>query len=73
MDLPNLKHMQFDVNTAEMAYNRCISDWETLSDVDKAAAKLSNAEVHKRYQIAKKYGKQTFNVLSNGGTHDIKW
>lgn len=68
--IPDLSNLQLDKNPAQECYDRCVSEWRNLSPEQQAFEKLRSGAVYRRYEISQKYGPQTYNRLSNGGTLD---
>ena len=70
MQIPNLNDIELPGNPAQECYDRCVSDWKSLSPEQQAFEKLRNGAIYNRYEISQKYGPQTYNRLSHGGTLD---
>ncbi len=48
-----------------------IQSYKQLDDVDKAQHKLANSQTYIDYCDAQRYGKQIYNVRTNGGRNPI--
>ena len=68
--IPDLSNLQLDKNPAQMCYDRCVADWQSLTPEQQAFEKIASGAIYRRYTVSQKYGPQTYNYLSAGGTQD---
>ena len=54
-------------NPAHVMWDEYTQPWLALSDDERAWAMLAEDAVYVRYCLAKKYGPQLYNYITNGG------